>query len=221
MDKQEEILIEATADGSHTLYIPSIDEHYHSIKGALAESNHVYIDTCWRKAAVEFGQVRLFEVGFGTGLNAALTAAVAFNEKIPTVYFSAELHPLNPSVISALDYSSHTPFHAEIIKAEWGIPVEIHPYFILIKLADNFLTMNLPDGINAVYYDAFAPEKQPEMWSSGCIERIRSHMIDRGVLSTYCAKGIIRRRLQSAGFTVERLPGPPCGKREILRATAE
>lgn len=219
MTEDVDLTIERTADGSATLYIPILDEHYHSTKGALAESRHVYIDMCWRRAEI-FGAdtVKVFEVGFGTGLNAALTAEMALAERRPTKYFSIELHPLDITTTSQLGYDGMTPFFSAVNEAEWGREVEINPYFTLIKTQGNFLDMEITAGVNAVYFDAFAPEKQPEMWSEKVIGKLYEAMAPGGVLSTYCAKGIIRRRLQSVGFTVERLPGPINGKREILRA---
>lgn len=220
-DSGRELTVERTDDGSATLYISALDEHYHSTKGALAESLHVYIDTCWRQAARRGEDVRVFEVGFGTGLNAALTAEAALREKVPTVYISVELHPLDVTTVDMLGYDKLTPYYAAVNRAEWGGKAVINPYFSLIKIAGNFLEMELPANIDAVYYDAFAPEKQPEMWSEEIIYKLYSSMAPGGMLTTYCAKGVIRRRLQSAGFTVERLPGPANGKREILRATRE
>lgn len=218
-DSPNGLTVERTADGSATLYVGALDEHYHSTKGALAESLHVYIDQCWRKAAARGGSVRVFEVGFGTGLNAALTAEAAMQAKVPTVYISVELHPLDFATADMLGYDRLTPFFTDVIRAEWGREVAINPWFTLIKIAGNFLEMEIPANINAVYYDAFAPEKQPEMWSDEIIARLYASMAPGSTLTTYCAKGIIRRRLQAAGFTTERLPGPPSGKREILRAT--
>lgn len=218
-DSGRELTVERTDDGSATLYIAALDEHYHSTKGALAESQHVYIDMCWRHAARGGEDVRVFEVGFGTGLNAALTAEAALREKIPTVYISVELHPLDVATAGMLGYDRLTPYHTAVNLAEWGTETVINPYFSLIKIAGNFLEMELPANIDAVYYDAFAPEKQPEMWNEEIIDKLYSSMAPGGTLTTYCAKGVIRRRLQSAGFTVERLPGPANGKREILRAT--
>lgn len=220
-DSGSVLKVERTDDGSATLYISALDEHYHSTKGALAESLHVYIDTCWRQAARRGEDVRVFEVGFGTGLNAALTAEAALREKVPTVYISVELYPLDVTTVDMLGYDKLTPYYAAVNRAEWGSKAVINPYFSLIKIAGNFLEMELPANIDAVYYDAFAPEKQPEMWSEEIIDKLYSSMAPGGTLTTYCAKGIIRRRLQAAGFTTERLPGPANGKREILRATRE
>lgn len=158
MSEDRDLTIERTDDGSATLYIAALDEHYHSTKGALAESCHVYIDRCWRKAAEsESNVVRVFEVGFGTGLNAALTAEVAQAEQRPTIYYTVELHPLDVAVARGLGYE--LPSYSAVNEAEWGREVEINPYFTLVKIEGNFLEMELPEGINAVYFDAFAPEK--------------------------------------------------------------
>lgn len=219
---QPALSIETTADGSPTLYRSDIDEHYHSVKGAEAESRHVYIEAAWLTAGERFGRIRLFEVGFGTGLNAAMTAVAALSRRIPTEYYSVELLPLAGDTIDALtpaiapDY--HEAFRA-VNQCEWDEPVDINPYFRLHKISGDFLQLSLPGQLNCIYYDAFSPEKQPQMWSDANLRRIHCAMVPGGVLTTYCAKGAIRRSLEHTGFRVERLPGPPGGKREILRAT--
>lgn len=218
-ETDNDLTIERTDDGSSTLYRSDIDEHYHSTKGALAESLHVYVETGWRKAAENGGPVRVFEVGFGTGLNASLTAEAALRFRIITEYYSVELHPLAVETALSLDYGNTSAFHEAVTRAPWGERIEINPFFTLVKTVGNFLTMELPHDIDAVYFDAFAPEKQPEMWDDAVFARLHDSMADNGVLTTYCAKGVVRRRIQDAGFTTERLPGPPNGKREILRAT--
>ncbi len=216
------LVIEKTADGSPTLYREDLDEHYHSVKGALAESLHVYIQEGWRKASEIFSPVRVFEVGFGSGLNAALTASAAMEAEIPTEYYSVELYPL-PKETTDLISSEFESELRETMKfvnqVPWEEAVDINPYFTLHKLGANLLTMTLPTDLNAVYFDAFAPEKQPEMWSEAVFQKLFDAMHPGGILTTYCAKGAIRRMLQGIGFLTERLPGPPGGKREILRAT--
>ncbi len=216
------IVIEKTADGSPTLYREDLDEHYHSVKGALAESRHVYIQEGWRKASETFSPVRVFEVGFGSGLNAALTVAAALESKTPTEYYAAELYPLPKEttdlISSALDEEYREAFKS-VNNAPWETATVINPYFTLHKLEADLLKMELPQDLNAVYFDAFAPEKQPEMWSQVIFQKLFDAMRAGGVLTTYCAKGAIRRMLQQIGFLTERLPGPPGGKREILRAT--
>lgn len=215
------IVIEQTADGSPTLYRNDIDEHYHSVKGALAESRHVYLESGWRTGCAGSRPIRVFEVGFGTGLNAALTAKAALEAEIPTEYYSAELFPLPMETADRLSESLETELQVEfkaVNGASWGKPVVINPYFSLVKIEDNLLTMNLPTGLDVVYFDAFAPEKQPKMWGETIFRKLWGAMKPGAVLTTYCAKGSIRRMLQQIGFLTERLPGPPGGKREILRA---
>lgn len=215
------LVIEKTADGSPTLYREDIDEHYHSVKGALAESLHVYLETGWRKVSEMSRPVRVFEVGFGTGMNAAITAAAALESKIPTVYYSVELHPLPKEttdlIAKTLEKEYQKAFES-VNESPWEQTTEINPYFSLLKLESNLLTMDLPEEVDAVYFDAFAPEKQPEMWDEAIFRKLYAAMKPGGILTTYCAKGSIRRMLQHIGFLTERLPGPPGGKREILRA---
>lgn len=215
------LVIEKTADGSPTLYREDIDEHYHSVKGALAESLHVYLETGWRTVSEMSRPVRVFEVGFGTGMNAAITAAAALESKIPTVYYSVELHPLPKEttdlIAKTLEKEYQKAFES-VNESPWEQTTEINPYFSLLKLESNLLTMDLPKEVDAVYFDAFAPEKQPEMWDEAIFRKLYAAMKPGGILTTYCAKGSIRRMLQHIGFLTERLPGPPGGKREILRA---
>ena len=216
------ITIEKTADGSPTLYREDIDEHYHSVKGAVAESLHVYIETGWRKASELPGPVRVFEVGFGTGLNAAITAASALESKIPTEYYAVELYPLPKEttdlVAETLEEEYREAFE-KVNELPWEEPTRINQYFSLQKMEANLLSMDVPEELDAVYFDAFAPEKQPEMWDKAIFQKLYNAMKPGAVLTTYCAKGSIRRMLQQTGFLTERLPGPPGGKREILRAT--
>lgn len=211
-------VVETTADGSSTIYLPELDEHYHSVKGALTESQYVFVDSglkyCRKK------EVRILEIGFGTGLNAALTAMAADGRSIE--YYTVELYPLSSQEIEAMGYSSLFPagLLRGVHEAGWNKLVGIIPGFSIKKINCDVTeaSVELPENVDVVYFDAFAPEKQPEMWTDRMFERIYGAMSAGGVLTTYCAKGEVRRRLQSVGFVVERLPGPPGGKREILRA---
>ncbi len=229
------LAIEKTADGSPTLYREDLDEHYHSVKGALAESQYIYVDLGWREAALRMKSTRpvesvspssrdainVFEVGFGTGLNAVLTAQAALESKIRTLYYSVELYPLAKHVTDQLlpyQPEEYQTLYQSIHAAEWDKEVEINPYFQLIKMQVNLLELTLTLHPDVVYFDAFAPEKQPEMWDEAIFGKIYDAMKPGAVLTTYCAKGAIRRMLQQIGFLTERLPGPPGGKREVLRA---
>lgn len=220
--EQDTLEIETTADGSATLYRSDLDEHYHSVKGAMTESEHVYLKLGWETAVTLKPLLRVFEVGFGTGLNAALTARAAFLREKHTDYFSIELYPLSTDVTGKLKYNKDSDFQrafTAVNHAEWDKATEINPFFNIHKIKGDLLTTDLPPALDVVYYDAFAPEKQPELWDEKIFRKIFDAMNPGGVLVTYCAKGCIRRMLNQIGFLTERLPGPPGGKREVLRAT--
>lgn len=164
-------------------------------------------------------QPHVLEIGFGTGLNALLTLEAAGQEKRPVHYTGIELYPLAWEEVNALGYSDNPSFE-RLHTASWEEDVEISPYFTLRKIkGDANTVINSSFSPSVVYFDAFAPEKQPEMWNEQLFRSLYVTMNTGGILTTYCAKGVIRRLLQAVGFRVERLPGPPGGKREILRAT--
>lgn len=210
-------IIEHTEDGSATLFVPELNEHYHSVKGARTESQHIFIDMGLKASAAP--QPHVLEIGFGTGLNALLTLETAEQEKRPVHYTGIELYPLAWEEVNALGYSDNPSFE-RLHTAPWEEDVEISPYFTLRKIkGDANTVINSSFSPSVVYFDAFAPEKQPEMWNEQLFRSLYVTMNTGGILTTYCAKGVIRRLLQAVGFRVERLPGPPGGKREILRAT--
>lgn len=218
MNNKPHIVVESTADGSATLYVKELDEHYHSVKGALTEAEHIYRDCAFMHRS-DGSPMRLLEIGFGTGLNATVTAMVA-DANHPVHYISLEKYPVEAQLLTTLGYAEQvdsTLLHA-IHNAEWNKPVAITPYFTLEKRQADYLADPLPECIDIVYFDAFAPEKQPEMWSEEAFARLYNTLAPGAVLTTYCAKGHIRRLLTSLGLTVERLAGPIGGKREILRA---
>ena len=228
--------IELTADGSHTLFVPSMDEHYHSVNGAKTEAEHIYINYGLRESCAS--TLHVLEIGFGTGLNAFLTLIEAQKLQKKTIYTSLELYPLPLEKVQKLNYPDviypeFASLYYNLHRVIWNEPCEITPDFSLLKVNIDFTHIAHPDesakwslgksgnqlvSYNVVYFDAFAPEKQPEMWNQELFDAIYASMSHNGILTTYCAKGVIRRMLQSSGFTVERLPGPP-GKREVLRAT--
>lgn len=214
-------VIEQTEDGSATLFVPELNEHYHSVKGARTESQHIFIDKGLKACTVS--QPQILEIGFGTGLNALLTLEAAEQEERPIFYTGIELYPLIWAEVAILKYSDNPLFEA-LHTTVWGEAMNITPHFTLQKIqGDAFAVMQdelaAKHSFDVVYFDAFAPEKQPEMWSEALFYNLYASMNENGILTTYCAKGVIRRLLQDVGFKVERLPGPPGGKREILRAT--
>ncbi len=213
--------IEQTADGSYTLYLPEMDEHYHSIKGALTESQHIFIDMGLKASTA--AAPHILEIGLGTGLNAVLTFIYAESNQRPIYYTGIERYPLSEEVITSLNYPAligeeQQPKLKAIHCATWNKEETLSPYFNLHKIEADFTTYRFEKGYDVIYFDAFAPEKQPNMWQQELFDHLYQVLNEGGILTTYCAKGVIRRMLQTAGFTVERLPGPPGGKREILRA---
>lgn len=218
------LTVEVTADGSATLFVPALDEHYHSVKGALTEAEHIYRDCAFlHRAAMNDGlsvrrPLRLLEVGFGTGLNTCVTAMAASDTR-PVHYIALEKYPVEADLLERLDYGRLVDKHLmeEIHRAPWDEPVPVTPHFTLEKRRADYLTDRLPTAIDVVYFDAFAPEKQPEMWSAAAFARLVEVMDRDAVLTTYCAKGEVRRLLASLGLKMERIPGPAGGKREILR----
>jgi tRNA U34 5-methylaminomethyl-2-thiouridine-forming methyltransferase MnmC len=212
--------IQLTADGSHTLFVPEMDEHYHSVNGAVQESYHVFIRAGLQQLRKE--KVRILEIGFGTGLNAFLTL---LNTDIPTAYYTVESDPLPLEMIRLLNYAKVCCPEKEglfpaLHTAAWDTPVRITRLFTLYKILGDGNTCALPENIDLVYFDAFAPDKQPEMWNREIFGRLYESMTEGGILTTYCAKGSVRRMMQEAGYSVERIPGP-LGKREMLRAVKQ
>lgn len=219
MGEMLERKLEMTADGSHTLFVPAMDEHYHSVNGAVQESLHVFIEAGLRRIGKP--EVRILEIGFGTGLNAFLTLRERQQAGIRAVtYYSVERYPLERAVTDALNYGARVwperqELFAALHAAPWNAPAEIAEGFVLHKIEGDARDCELPADIDLVYFDAFAPDKQPEMWTPELFRRLAARMAPGGILVTYCAKGEVRRGFVAAGFQMERLPGPP-GKRHIL-----
>jgi tRNA U34 5-methylaminomethyl-2-thiouridine-forming methyltransferase MnmC len=214
--------LEQTADGSYTLYVPELDEHYHSVKGALTESQHIFINMGLKHSSVTAPHI--LEIGLGTGLNCVLTLLEAKESQRHVHYTGIERYPLNEEIIRKLNYPSIIGKECEedyfaIHQAPWEEDVCLSPWFTLHKMEGDFTHYSFEQKYDIIYFDAFAPEKQPEMWEQSLFDNLYQVLNEGGILTTYCAKGVVRRMLQTAGFKVERLPGPPGGKREILRAT--
>lgn len=214
--------LERTADGSYTLYVPELDEHYHSVKGALTESQHIFIEMGLKHSPAP--EPRILEIGLGTGLNAFLTLIAAEEMQRKVHYTGIERYPLAEETLRQLDYpgiigKKHEEDYYAIHQAPWEKETNLSPWFTLHKIEGDFTRHTFQKGYDIIYFDAFAPEKQPEMWEQALFNTLYNVLNEGGILTTYCAKGVVRRMLQTAGFKVERLPGPPGGKREILRAT--
>lgn len=210
-----------TSDGSNTIYLPEINEQYHSLNGAITESEYVYVEKGYLFHPDKKQQV--FEVGFGTGLNCLLTALKAEQLEKPTTYISIEKYPLDKKIIEQLNYGNLINGNARnaferIHDCKWNQEVQISEYFVLHKINADLLNFdfNEIDNCTIIYFDAFGPEKQPGMWSPHILSKISSITSTGGIFVTYSAKGEVRRQLTASGFEMERLPGPP-GKKEMLR----
>lgn len=215
-----------TQDGSHSLLNESLNETYHSTHGAIRESRHVFI-----RNGLQFWvgknqapEISILEIGFGTGLNALLTVQESHNSKIKIHYTTVEAFPVPLELVQQLNYSQQIQFDLsgkyfqDLHVAEWNKSVEISSTFVLEKKNQRIQELSLRDETyDIVFFDAFAPNKQPEMWEKPILEKIFRSMKAESVFATYCAKGQLKRDLKSAGFKVETLPGPP-GKREMVRA---
>ncbi|MBN1820834.1 MAG: tRNA (5-methylaminomethyl-2-thiouridine)(34)-methyltransferase MnmD [Prolixibacteraceae bacterium] len=214
--------ITITADGSHTLFVAELNEPYHSVNGAVTESMHVFIEN-----ALLFRNKKdivVFEVGFGTGLNCLLTALKAMENGLKIKYITIEKYPLDPEIIKKLNYPSffkddRSEIWEKIHESPWDRDVELNNNFKLYKInADILLTSfsKISQNFDVVYFDAFAPDVQPALWQPEIFSRLFEKCNKKAVLTTYSAKGSVRRTMISAGFKVEKLPGPP-GKKEMLR----
>lgn len=209
-----------TNDGSHTLLNSELNETYHSKHGAMAESVHVYIKNgCAFYPRVQ--PLKILEIGFGTGLNAWLTAIEAFNNHQPIEYTTLEKYPLQAATINALNYTQrnreYTHWFNTLHAVEWYQTVNIHTYFLIHKIQTDVALYKAETFYHLIYFDAFAPEKQPEMWRFEILKKMFDSLLPCGRLVTYCAQGAFKRTLKSIGFEVHNPPGPP-GKREITVA---
>lgn len=217
------MIIETTADGSNTLFVPELNEHYHSTFGAVQESRHIFISEGLLRTDKEINPLNIFEMGFGTGLNAFLTLLEAERSSRPINYSCIEKFPVSPDLISQLNYPQCTEGcqrekYISLHDAPWNEEVEISGNFILKKIEGDILNWKFPsESCDLVYFDAFGPEVQPELWSEVIFRKLWVMMKPFSILLTYSAKGSVRRALNTAGFSVEKIPGPP-GKREIVRA---
>lgn len=216
-----------TGDGSHTLFSEQFNEVYKSRHGAIEESKHVFI-----KEGLEYAlskrvgeePVRIFELGFGTGLNAMLTMLEAEKRNIKIDYTTIELYPVDIDTIKALNYTQqlgyeycYGPYHS-LHLVRWNETHQVTPHFAFKKIQDSVFNCQLPTAIyQLIYFDAFAYTHQPEIWSAEVFRKMYDALEPKGILVTYSSKVVVRRAMEEAGFTIEKIPGPP-GRREMVRA---
>lgn len=214
-----------TKDGSKTIHIPDWNEQYHSTHGAIQEAKHVYLKHglaffCDSENYTKQSKVSILEIGFGTGLNAFLTAIKAEELNINCNYVGVEGFPVSQEELEALNYAEtqkHKVIFQDIHNCEWEEEFKISENFQLKKEQKQFSEIKDENQFDIIYFDAFGPRVQPELWTEAIFKKMYKAMKPNGVLVTYCAQGHARRAMISVGFTVSREEGPP-GKRHMLRA---
>lgn len=211
-----------TKDGSHSLLNEELNETYHSTHGAIQESIYVFIEKGLREFASGGSRaIRVFEVGFGTGLNALLAFQFSQTEQIDVTYTTLEPYPLDKEIWSQLNYAD-SPGKRDVFNElhgiSWNTRHDLADRFSFRKDQAKIEDVLLPAGVfDVVFFDAFAPSKQPYMWTKDILLKIYDAMAVGGIFVTYCAKGQLKRDLRDLGFAVETHPGPP-GKKEMIRA---
>lgn len=216
----KERFIVTTEDGSNTIYIPELNENYNSIHGSIQESSLIYLEYGLNYCNKE--EINILEIGFGTGLNVFNTL---LNTDKKIMYHSIELYPLMHEEYSKLNIpnffdDNKSNLFIDIHECEWNKINLITDNFSLYKIHEDLLKVNLSSKYDVVYFDAFAPDIQPSLWTKEVFSKIYKSMNMGGVLTTYCVKGDVKRTLKGCGFKIEKLKGPK-GKREILRAVKE
>ncbi len=213
-----------TDDGSHSIYSKKYGVSYHSKFGALEESQHVFINAALRFKAVIQQKISILEIGFGTGLNTFVTFFEAKKRNLIIDYKAVEAYPISIKQAEQLNYSNllepeeSSDVFMELHQAPWNTPFKLNEQFIIEKVLKKFQVIDFDNQFDIIYFDAFAPDAQPELWSEDILAKMYKALLPDGILVTYCAKGSVKRSLKGVGFTVEALPGPP-RKREMTRAT--
>lgn len=215
-----------TSDGSHSLYLPEMNETYHSSHGALTESQHIFIEAGLKhyQSRHKVDSIQVLEIGFGTGLNALLAMRYAMERELSTHFTTLEPYPLEEEVYSGLNYASlfsgglAEEQFLSLHEADWNALVVMNDFFTLEKKEERLENFSVGGRFDLVFFDAFAPSKQAELWTYEVLEKTVGLMAPLAVLVTYCARGQFKRDLADLGLEVETLPGPP-GKKEMVRAT--
>jgi tRNA U34 5-methylaminomethyl-2-thiouridine-forming methyltransferase MnmC len=219
---EREIII--TKDGSSTVSIPAIDVTYHSIHGAIQESTHVFIEAGFKtvRLLASARRLNIFEMGFGTGLNALLTLVESEKQEDIIYYETIELFPLDNAQARSLNYCDKLQRNdlqkkfEQLHDCEWEKEILITPNFNFKKTRAGLLNFETSETFELIYFDAFDPNAQPKLWTEEVFNKMFSILNPDGILVTYSSKGDVRRAMQAAGFSIEKIPGPP-GKREMVR----
>lgn len=213
-----------TGDCSHTLFVKELNETYHSTKGSINEARHVFIQKglCDYVQKTGLKDITVFEVGFGTGLNAHLAQLFANENNVCVNYIAVEAHPLEMEIIKQLNFTELIPSDQSkflsLHEAAWNKPIVLDNNFTITKLHQKLDEVNSLKEIDVIFFDAFAPDVQPELWTKDVFKKMYDFLKIGGILVTYCAKGAVKRTIKEVGFELETLEGPP-GKREMIRST--
>ncbi len=215
--------LQVTGDGSHTLIVQDSDITYHSRYGAIQESEHVYIGAGLQPFVGKAEPIRVLEVGFGTGLNAFLTYIEAKEEKVRIEYEAIEAFPLVREEYGKLNYAQvmrkrELNDTLQLLhQTPWGKNIKMGVLFSIIKHKVKLEDFKCPRNFHVIFFDAFAPNYQPELWTEEIFESMYNLLYPGGLLTTYCSKSDVRRNMEAVGFDIEKIPGP-YGKREMVRA---
>ncbi len=216
---KKEIIL--TKDGSTSIFLPELNETYHSKFGAIQEAKHVFIKN--GLSLVNDKSVSILEIGFGTGLNAFITFLEAQKNNQNINYVGVEAYPVELDIISQLNYVSeldatkHQAIFNEIHQCDWEMENKIESNFNLTKRKQKFQDISDSSKYNLIYFDAFGFDVQPELWNEEIFQLMYETLLPNGILVTYACRTSIKKAMIHAGFKVEKLPGAP-GKREMLRA---
>ncbi len=216
-----------TGDGSSTLYLCEQNEHYHSYNGAITESRHIFINAGldYHVRQVNKKEINLLEVGMGTGLNVFLT--FLYSKQHPGFkinYLTLEPHPVKQSYVDQLNYpdflnsNCYSDVFTSMHTSRFNDKMKFSQHFLFSKRQEKIQDSVFHESLDIVYFDAFSPRLQPELWTKEIFFKIFGTLQPGGILVTYCAKGEVKRILKNTGFFVESIPGPP-GKREMIRAS--
>jgi tRNA U34 5-methylaminomethyl-2-thiouridine-forming methyltransferase MnmC len=215
-------MIIETQDGSHSIFSEKFGVSYHSKYGAIQETEHVFINAGLRTKAAEQSEIYILDIGFGTGLNAFMTFLESKKLGLKIHYTGVEAYPITLEAAKQLNYAEQLQLpenQANFIKmheANWNETVSIGNNFQLTKVKKKFEDLDFNNQFDVIYFDAFAPTSQPELWEIPLLEIMYNSLKTKGIFVTYCAKGQFKRNLKSVGFQVEALAGPP-GKREMTK----
>ena len=219
---REEITLIDTQDGSHSLLSKKFGVSYHSKYGAIQETKHVFLEAGLSELLLQKKPIAVLEYGFGTGLNAFMTFLKAQSTQVLIDYHTIEAFPVEAQLVRQFNYTDlltakeYQSVFYQLHESKWDTLVKITPNFHFTKHLKKFEEVEFEDKFNLIYFDAFAPSAQPELWETEVLQKAYNALTTGGTFVTYCAKGQVKRNLKEIGFEVKALPGPP-GKREMTK----